>query len=489
MIITMIVQLFTVRVVLEALGDVDYGINNVVAGVVTMFAFLSATMATASQRYFSYEIGKGDLVQLKKLFSLTLITYCIIAVIVFVLAETIGLWFLNNKMVIPENRMFAANWCYQFAILSFMMTMFQVPYDAMVIAREKMNVFAYVSILEVFLKLGIVYLLKISSYDRLITYGFLGLLVVTIVTTTYKYYCLRKFPESHFKWYWNKNKFKEICSYSGWNLFGSVSGVFYNQGINVLLNVFFGPVVNTGRAIAFQVNGAINQFVLNFMTATRPQITKLYATEEYDKMFKLVFRSTKFSYFLLFFFAMPVFWEVEPLFRLWLGSVPNYVVIFTRLAIVISLIDSLSYSIMTAVQATGKIKQYQLVVGLCFMLNLPISFLFLKLGFPPETTLFIGVIVAMICFVLRVVMLRKLIVFDVRDLISHVVVPVVILTVLTNFLGYFIFGFDGDSMVYTAVKLFSFLTVTIVTIYLVGLSLEERVLIKSLLLKKIAKIS
>jgi O-antigen/teichoic acid export membrane protein len=275
MILTMLVSLYTVRVVLNTLGVVDYGIYNVVGGVVAMFSFLSSTMASASQRFFAFELGRRDYDKLKQAFSLTLLIYIGIAILILVLSETVGLWFLNTQMTVPEERMNAANWVYQFSIFSFIMTILTVPYNSAIIAREHMKVYAYVSIIEVVLKLIIVYLLVFFSFDKLKLYAVLTFFVACLITFIYRTYCKRRFKECIYFFYWDANKFKEILSFAWWNMIGAMANIFKTQGINILLNVFFNPVINAARAIAFQVNSALTNFTNNFYMAVRPQITKL----------------------------------------------------------------------------------------------------------------------------------------------------------------------------------------------------------------------
>ena len=266
MMLIMIISLYTVRLVLNALGVVDYGIFNVVAGVIVMFSFLSNTLASTSQRYFAFEIGRNNKLQLKWTFNITVIIYIIISVVILILAETIGLWFLNNMMVIPSYRMEAANWIYQFSIFSFIITTLTIPFNALIIARENMKVYAYVGVIESLLKLLIVYLLVFMTYDKLILYAVLMFLNTCLISSIYCIYCWKKYEESQLKLYWNKNLFKTLLNFSGWNLFGGIAGVLHNQGVNILLNIFFGPIVNAARGIAFQVSTAVNQFVLNFMS-------------------------------------------------------------------------------------------------------------------------------------------------------------------------------------------------------------------------------
>ncbi|MFT4071745.1 MAG: oligosaccharide flippase family protein [Dysgonamonadaceae bacterium] len=432
MIIIMGVQLYTVRIVLDVLGASDYGLYNVVGGVVSMLAFLSGTMSTASQRYFAFEIGRGDSGQLRKTFSMTLLIYVLIGVIILLLLETVGLWFLNHKISMGVGRIYAANWVYQFAIVSLFLTMFQTPYSAMVIAHERMNFFAYVGVLEVILKLIVVYLLMFGSYDKLMLFGLLNLAVTFLVTTINRIYCLRNFEESHFQYYWNKSLFKEIMSYSGWNLFGALAGIMNNQGINIVLNMFFGPVINAARAVAFQISTTLNQFVQNFMTATRPQITKYYAQGNNEQMLKLVFQSSKFSFFLLFFVSLPVLLEMPFILKIWLKDVPQYTVLFAQLIIIGALIDTLSYSLMATVQATGRIKIYQSLVGSVMLLNLPISYLFLKFNFSVETVFYIAILNSIVCLQIRLLFLKKMVKLKLQEFYKMVILRIVLVVLLST---------------------------------------------------------
>ncbi|MFT4205248.1 MAG: oligosaccharide flippase family protein [Chitinophagaceae bacterium] len=488
MILTMGVQLFTVREVLNVLGVTDYGLYNVVGGVVTMFSFLSGTMATASQRFFAFELGQKNYEQLKNIFSLTLLIYCFIAVIILILAETLGLWFLNHRMTIPENRLTAANWVYQFSILSFMLTMFQIPYDALVIARERMNIFAYLSILEVVLKLIIVYLLIISPIDKLISYAILICIVTFVITTLYKVYCLKNFKESHFKYYWDKNKFKEILSYSGWNLFGTLSSLFNNQGVNILLNIFFGPVVNTARSIAFQISTALNGFVQNFMTATRPQITKYYAQGDKKNMINLVFQSSKYAFFLLYIITLPVIFKLPFILKIWLTKVPANTVTFTRIIIMTLWVDVLSYPLMASFQATGHIKVYQITVGVLTMLNIPISYVFLKLGYPVYTPFTIIGITVCICLILRLFLLKRIIhEVSIVAFLRKVIVPILLVGVTSILLIYFISNKFYDNLIYFFLFTLLSIVLTSFVIYFLGTSHEERFLFKAFIKKKLVQ--
>lgn len=474
MFITMLVSLITVRIVLDTLGTVDYGVYNVVGGMVMMFSFLSGTMAMASQRFFAFEIGKNNHDQLRKTFSITITIYVIIALFILIISETIGLWFLNHKMTIPLERMAAARWVYQLSILSFIMSILSIPYNAAVIAHEKMNVYAYVSIVEVTLKLIIVYLLVISPYDKLVVYATLILFTTTITTFIYRIYAKRNFQECNYSFYWNTPLFKEILSYSGWNLFGSLAGIMKNHGINILLNIFFGPTVNAARGIAFQVNNLLERFVQNFMTAVRPQIIKYYASNEMGLLHRLVFQSSKFSFFLLIIPAFPVLLETKFIFSLWLKEIPDYVILFTRLVIINAIIDSYTSPLGTSALATGKIKNYQLIIGGFALLNFPISFIFLKLGYSPQSTMYISIAIAITCLGLRLIILKGLISFPVKKYINNVVLRSFSSTLPSFIVPSIILLTLEESFIRFILVSASSITFLICSIFLIGLSKTEK---------------
>ncbi|WP_372933969.1 lipopolysaccharide biosynthesis protein [Mariniphaga sediminis] len=487
MLLIMGVSLFTVRVVLDTLGTIDYGIYNVVGGIVLMFSFLSGTMAAASQRFFAFELGRDNMEQLKKIFAITMTIYAIIAIIIFALAETLGLWFLKHKMSIPPERMEATLWVYQFSILSFMMTLFTIPYNAAIIAHENMKIYAWVSIAEALLKLIVIYLLVVFSVDKLKLYAVLMFGVTVFITFIYRYYCSKKFEECRFSFYWEGSLFNEIIGFSGWNLFGSMAAVFKNQGINILLNIFFDPAINAARAIAYQVNSAIYQFVTNFSTAVNPQITKYYAGRQKNQMVRLVFQSSKFSYFLLFIFSIPILLETQFVLGLWLKELPEYVVLFTRLVIINALVDSLVGPLVTSALATGRIKKYQIIVGGTMLLNLPISYFFLKLNFPPQTTMYIAIIIAIVNLGLRLILLKKMIQFPTRSYIFDVIFKIIISSILAYIIPLILmYKMEGGLVRFIFVTIISIIS-TVVVIYCVGLSGGERKIVLDFAKNKVNK--
>ena len=336
MFLIILVSLYTVRVVIKTLDITDYGIYTAVGGIVLALSFLSQTIASASQRFFAYELGRKDYLKLKRTFSIIFIVYVAIALIILLIAETLGLWFLNNVMTIPSDRLEAANWVYQFALFSFIVKILTNPYNAIIIARENMKIYAYVSIIEVFLKLLIVYLLIVFSVDKLKLYAVLIFVVTCIVSAIYRFICCRKYKEARFSFYWDRTLFRSVFSYSSWTLFGTMAGVANNQGTNLILNVFFGPVLNAAYSIAYQVSTVIQQFSSNFFMAIRPPLIKSYAEKNYDYMMQLFYLSSRFSFLLLYAIILPLILEVEFILKLWLGTVGEYMVLFTQLVLLIA---------------------------------------------------------------------------------------------------------------------------------------------------------
>jgi len=487
-ILIMLVSLYTVRVVLETLGVEDYGIYNVVAGIVTMFGFLSGSMAGASQRYFSFELGRGNFEQLKKVFSLSLLIYVMIGVLVLLLAETIGLWFVNSKLVIPLERMTPALWVYQFSIVSFLFTVLVSPYMAIIIAHEDMNIYAYVSIVEVLLKLGTVFMLRYIAWDKLTLYGLLMLAVAIINATIYRIICMKKYRECKFSFYWDKDLFKEIASYSGWNMFGASVGIFKNQLVNILLNQFFNPIVVAARTIAAQVDNAAMSFSQNFSTAIRPQIIKSYAAGEKEKMLSLMFRGSKGTYLLMYLFALPLALEMPAVLSLWLKNPPEYAVLFTRLMLVDVLITSLSYPIMTAAMATGKIMMYQSVVGGILLLNAPFSWIALQMGFPAYSVFIIAIGIAFISTVARLLILKRLINYSIRQFLKIILLPIFAISILSAILPAIVCYF----FVQNILRLFLVIGASVISVgfisYYIGLNSHERQAVKGIIVRYISSI-
>ena len=486
MLLIMAVTLYTSRVVLEVLGVEDFGIYNVVGGVVAMMGVLNGAMAVSTQRYLTFELGKGDGVRLKQTFSMCLTIYVLFAFILLLLAETIGLWFLNTQLNIPPERMIAAKYVYQFSILSAIITLLCNPYNAVIIAHEKMDVYAYASIIEAGLKLVAAYILLWIPFDRLIVYGLAIMATSMIVMSIYYFYCVRNFEECRYTFYWEKGLFTQLLSYSGWNMFGSVSALVKGQGLNVLLNMFFNPSVNASRGIAYQVNGAVTQFFSNFYTAVRPQITKYYAQNDMENMFKLVFRSSKFSFYLILLISLPIIIETPYIIKLWLGQLPEYVVIFIRLIIVITAVDAMATPLMTTAHATGRIKLYQSVVGTLTILNIPISYLFLKYGsYSPIIVFVISLCISVIALFVRLWIVNRLMKFPVKSYIQEIFFHSLLVACLASLIPVFVHSYISTSFPNFCLVSTLCIVSSLSCIYVLGLNKSEKEFLIQIIQKKL----
>lgn len=487
MLFSMIVSLYTSRVVLNTLGVEDYGIFNVVGGVVVMFSFLNSAMASGTQRFLNFEMGNGDRERLQRVFSCSFIIHISIACIIFILAETLGLWFVNTQLVIPQERMAAANWVYQFSVLSAMVTLTQVPYTASIIANEKMTVYGYVGIIEVLLKLLIVFLLVVFTVDKLKLYAVLTFCVSVSVAMIYRIYCKKKFPECRFKKHNDKALYKEMVGFSGWSLFESMSHVFTTQGQNILLNIFFGPAVNAARAVAFSLSGAVQRFVGGFMTAVNPQITKTYAIDEREQCFILIIKSSKFSYFLLYILAAPILINTPYILALWLKNPPEYASIFCQLTILHMLITTVSASLVTGAMATGKIRNYQMIVGGIALLNLPFSYVTLRLGTPATGVYFITIFLSIIILIVRLYMLNRMIGLPIGRYVTEVLVrcwSIFTVTIFPMYYGARHFPNSVGNLLWVTVLC---VFVVGVVVFALGLSKNERQYLVSFVRNKFLK--
>ncbi len=488
MAIRMLVGLYTTRVVLHALGVVDFGINNVVGGFVSMFTFISDTMVSASQRFFAYEIGRGDKKKLNDYFNTTVLCYVLIALSMFILVEAVGIWFLNNKMVIPAERLDAANWVFQFAVLSLIFHMIAVPFSSMVVAQEKMVVFAIVGLLDAFLKLGIVYVLLNVEGDKLKWYAVMLFVIAALNYVFYHLYCHFNFKEAvRIRLFWNKPMFIELISYSGWSLFWTLANVVRSQGINILLNMFFNPVVNAARGVAYQVNSAINQFVNSFYQAVRPQITKLTARKEYDEMLRMVFSSSKISFLLMALIAIPIIVETPYILQVWLKDVPEYTVVFTRLVVITAMIDTLGLSLTTAVCSTGRIKWFHIVCGGILILNLPVSYVFLKLGFSPYAVLYVSIVMSLLAQVARVFFVHRMFGMSITKYGVDVILRITCVTLLSFAGTWAVSNVLGEGFGTLCVVLAISFGLTGVLSYFIGLSKTGRGMVKAFVVKKLKK--
>jgi O-antigen/teichoic acid export membrane protein len=408
MIFTIGVNLYTSRLVLETLGIEDYGIYNIVAGVIVMFGFLNASMSGATSRFLTFELGKGNRKSLLKTFSASLTVHFIIAGIIFILGETFGLWWMNTKLVINPTKLYAAQWVYQFSIISAIFSIIQVPYNAMIVAHEKMNIYAYIEIFNSSLKLGIILLLNIINYDKLILYAFLILCASVFITIIYRICCIKIISPFKFNVKWNKEIILPMLQFSTWDLYGNMSVIAKTQGVNMLLNLFFGVLVNAAYGIANQVQCAVNSFSSNFLLAVRPQVMKYFASGEIEKMKSLMNNSSKFAFILMYLLELPFILECNFILHLWLKKVPEYALIFTQLNLIPSLIYTLCSPMVFAIHASGKIKGFSFITGTIYLSVIPFSYLFFKMGFSPIIPYILNIILMMILYIAVTLILQYL---------------------------------------------------------------------------------
>lgn len=419
----MLITLYTSRVILKQLGVEDYGIYNVVGGVVTMFSVISASLSSSISRFITFELGKKDENRLQIIFSTSVNIQFFISLIILLLGECVGVWFLNSKMSIPTERLVAANWVLQCSLITFCINLISVPYNALIIAHERMSAFAYISILEAVFKLAICYMLTISSIDKLIAYAVLMAIVALLIRLMYGVYCSKNFIESHFKFVYDKDLFNEMTSFAGWSFFTNVAWIFNTQGVNLLMNIFFGVALNAARGIATQVEGAVMQFVNNFTTAINPQITKFYASGEKEQMFTLICRGSKFSLLLLLVFVVPIEFEAEYLLTLWLKTVPDNAVVFARLALIGVIVNIVGNTGYTACMATGNIKRYVLwVTGVGFLV-FPLTWGAYAVGLPSEITYVVYIVVYIIIDFVRLWIMKGLIGFPIAVFVRDAIIP------------------------------------------------------------------
>lgn len=462
--IVLFVSLWTLRVILLSLGAQDFGIFDAVGGLVAMFSILTGSMSSAISRFITFELGTGNIEKLKRVFSTSIIVQIAFIALIVLVAETVGLWFLNNKMIIPEDRVEAANWVFQFTVITFCFNLLAVPYNAELIAHEHMSTYAYVSVVDNVLRLVIAFLIYVSPIDRLIFYSALMTLLAIGVRVFYQLYCKHSFVECRdVKWEVDKGLIVGMGKFAGWNMFGSAAVTFRTQGISMLLNVFFGPLLNTAYGIANQVNSAVMAFTNNFTTAFTPSITKAYAEKEYSYMNSLVLQGARFSYYLLFIFVLPVLFETETILTIWLKEVPDHAVAFVRLVLVFSLVEVLSSTIVRAVLATGDIKKYQVIVGSIALSTMPIAYLVLKLGGFAETTMYVSIIIAVITIIARLIIVKPMIGLSFTTFIRKVILPVIRSTIV---------AFVAPLAVYALMpkNLLSFIVVCFISVVSAGVS-------------------
>ena len=477
-IIIMLVSLYTSRVILNVLGVEDYGIYNVVGGFVAMFSMISGALSASISRFLTFELGRGDKKRLNQVFSMSVNIQVAIILIVLLVGVSLGGWFLNEKMNIPVERMAAANWVLYCSLVVFCINLISIPYNACIIAHEHMNAFAYVSILDAFLKLAVCYMIAISPFDKLVSYAVLLAVAALLVRLVYGIYCKRHFVECHYRWTKDTLLFKQMFGFSGWSFLTNTCNIFNTQGVNILINMFFGVALNAARGIANQVEGAIMQFVYNFTMALNPQITKNYAVGNTNEMFKLVCRGAKFSYFLLLLFAMPMMFEAEQVLTIWLKIVPDKTVVFLRLTIIGSMINMLGNTGYTACMATGNIRRYVIIISGVGCLVFPLTWIAFKFGLPAESAYIIFILVHIGVTSVRLYVMKGLLQFPPMMFMKDVVLKIVAVTVVAVMVPLFIFKQMDSTFLRLVVTILVCTLSTCICIYTIGLTRNERIKVK-----------
>lgn len=487
MLIIMAVSFYTVRIVLDTLGVSDFGIYNLVASFVMILAFLNSTLTSGTQRFLTFEIGKKDFKKLKQTFSTALLIHLALAVLMFIFAETIGLWFLYEKMNIPADRFDAAFWTYQFAIVSSMVMVMQVPYNALIIAHEEMRVFAYISIAEAIMKLLIVYLLLIVSSDKLISYAVFMFLASLVIAFAYKLYAIRNYKESHFEFIFDKDIVKGMVHFSGWNILGTLGSILSAQGINIILNIFFGPVAVAARALSTQVGGGLNQFAGAFQQAVTPQITKLFASNQIEELNTLLYQNAKYAFLLLWFLALPVLLEIDYILSIWLVDIPENTALFCQLMIIHGLISSLNRPYVMAIHATGNMKQTNVTAGVLLLLVIPVSYMLLKNGFSIIAPFIIYIVATVLCFLIELYYLKIWIQVSVKKLFIKTIAPIILIIILSVVLPYWLQDYFEESFVRLIIVGFASCVCTVLFTYLVALNKAEKEKLKVIIKNRIQK--
>ena len=488
MFVILIVTFYTTRVILQTLGVVDYGIFNVIGGVVSMLSFVNASMANGFQRFLNIELGIGNIEGVKKVFTSSFTVQVLLILIIVLLGETIGVWFLKTQMNIPTDRMNAAYYVFQFALLTFTLSMLQVPFTAVIIAFEDMRFYACICVIEALFKLFAVYILLYSPYDKLIFYSILISIIVFFILLIYVVSCFVKYTFLSIKLSVNKDVISRMLIFSGWNTFGSTAHLLEGQGINILLNIFFGPVVNAARGIAFQVQSGLNSFVTNLHMAARPQIIQSYSNHNMERMWFLTYQISRFSFFLMLLLTLPFFLEAKYILNIWLGEVTEYTVSFTRIVVLTGLFNVFATPITTIVHATGKMRNFQLVCSLVIMSVVPISYFFLKCNYSPNSVMIAGFVITILVQIVRLFLLKTIICFSIWDYCRNVLNPVFKVMIMSFILSFFVYFLVGNNTIIIRFLLIIIYCVILVfCIYSLGLSKNEKLKLKEGLLIRFRK--
>lgn len=478
MVVTMLMGLYTSRVILHALGVEDYGIYNVVGGFVSMFSLMSGSLQSAVSRYLIFELGKGNIGRLKKVFSTSLYVLGALSLLVLFATETFGLWYLENKMVIPADRYDAAFWVFHISVFTFILSLVNTPYTASVISHERMGVYAYISVIDAVFKLLISYMVFYSPIDQLVYYALLLCFVSVLYQCYYVWYCKRHFEECHFKMIFDRDLFKGMFSFAGWNFIGSSAAVLRTQGANLLLNAFGGPVVNAANGIANTITNVVSMFVSNFTQAFNPQITKRYAAAEYESLMKLLIYGSKYSFYLMFLLALPVMINTNFILTLWLGIVPEHTVLFARWTFIFLLAESISRPIITAKNATGQIRNYQIVVGGVLLTMLPLSYISLKIGAPVTIVAFFNAATAIMAIFARMYMLKDdFPCWSSRVYFKKVFLNVIFVAVMASILPLVLYNYLSKGWASFLLTSLASVVCTLLSILFIGCSQTERSMI------------
>lgn len=487
-VVVMIISIFTSRVILQSLGVEDFGTYNVIGGFVAMFSMLGGTLVSATQRFINVELGKKEGGNPNEVFCTAMGIHMILAVIIFIALETFGLWFLNYKMNIPDGRMFAANVVFQCSILAFLLNIICMPYNAIIIAFERMKTFAYISLYDVILRLIISYALFLFMYDRLILYAVLLLVLAISERSIYSIYCRKHFPEeTKFHIVRDKQAYIRQTSFAGYTFLGSFAAILSNHGVNIVLNLFCGVAVNAARAISQQVLHAVSKFVSDFTVALNPQITKTYASGELDKSMELVYRGAKFSYYMMFVFSVPIIFLTPEILRLWLGHYPDHTIIFVRLTLIYGLITVLSKTLTTEILATGKIRANAFIIGGLRILILPFSYLVLWMGYDAYMVYYVMIVIDSISIFTRLYIIKDVTGVKMMGYVKNVLLPVMSVSIPSCVICYFLWKQTPSTLLYNAFYVLTSIIICVIVIACIGISPKERQMISAVINKKIRK--
>lgn len=488
MIVVMAVTFYTSRVILETLGETDYGVYNVVGGIVTMMSFINGALGASTSRFLTYHLGLGDNAALKKTFAATLNLHICIAILVVILGETAGLYFFYNELNIPSDRMVAAFWVYQFSIITTCINFTQVPYNASIISHEDMAIYAYVGLYEAISRLAIAYLIIISPIDRMVFYAALLMINTILIQMFYRIYTVRRYQECRFQWFYDKKLYNELISYGGWDMFGGLATVAQGQGVNIVLNIFFGPILNTARAIALQIQSGVTVFIQNILVAFRPQVIKNFAQKNYEQMYILTFRAAKFSYVVMLALTLPLCFEMEYILNIWLGdNYPEQTVSFSVITLMTAQLQTIHSAFLMCYHAIGKIKLGNALNGSLMVISLPIGYIALKMGAPAISTLVIIMIINMICQIISWVIVHKYVKYSYMELIKSVYAPCLLITIISIIIpGLIYLNAEQSIERFIMIILFGDLFLLIFA-WMFGLKKNEKSYIKNLIKEKICR--